>query len=50
MSSISIFPFKKMWLEIDAPQKVPVSMTPQKFYRDSQEVGELYTEDQPMDG
>ena len=33
MSSISIFPFKKMWPGNRHPTEVPVSMTPQKFYQ-----------------
>ena len=33
MSSISIFPFKKCGLEIDAHRRCPVSMTPQNFYQ-----------------
>ena len=50
MSSISIFPFKKMWPGNRQPQKVPVSMTPQKFYQRFPGSGELSTEDQLMDG
>ena len=49
MSSISIFPFKKCGLEIDNHRGTGFDDS-SKVLPEVSRKGELYTEDQPMDG